>query len=184
MATPTTAPIAGNQFYTQVANAAAQLPLLNVGDLEVSNATTNFLSVASTAPDVANPALNPSNTRFTIDSVGHLTTAQETPPTGSFTTTGTITANTIFTNSTDCAGQFTATGTAAVADTLRVTFNRPYGTGIVHAVCTPCNKGAATAMSNGYHVVATSTGFTLEFLGVSGPDPCFNYFIIDAGPVA
>ena len=181
MATPTTAPIAGNQFYTQVVNAAAQLPLLNVVDLEVSNATTNFLSVESSAPDVANPLQNPSNTRFTIDSLGHLTTAQQTPPTGSFTTTGTITANTIFTNSTDCAGQFTATGTAVANDTLTVTFNRPYGTGIVHAVCTACNDGAATASSNGYHVVATSTGFTLTFLGASGANPCFNYFVIDAG---
>ncbi len=178
MATPITAPIAGNQNFSLVTMAAAQLPLLNVTDLEVGNATTNSLRVAASNAD-STTLPNPSNVRFTVDSFGHLTTAQQTPPTGSF--TGAITANTIFTNSTDCAGQFTATGTAAAGDTLTVTFNRPYGTGIVHAVCTACNDGAATASSNGYHVVATSTGFTLTFLGVSGANPCFNYFVIDAG---
>ena len=83
-------------------------------------------------------------------------------------------------NSTDCAGFFTATGTAAAGDTLSVTFNRPYGSGIIHAHCTPCNDGAATAVSNGYKVGANAVGLTLTFHGVSGVDPCFNYFIINA----
>lgn len=174
-----TAPIAGNQNFTEVVNAAAQLPLLNVTDLEAGNATANSLTVEASNLDSATLP-NPSNVRFTIDSFGHLATAQQTPPTGSFTTTGTITANSIGPNSTDCAGQFTATGTAAAGDELTVTFNRPYSTGIVHAVCTACNAGAATASSNGYHVVANDDGFTLTFLGVSGANPCFNYFIIDA----
>ena len=177
MATPTTAPIAGNQFYTQVVNAAAQLPLLNVVDLEVSNATTNFLSVESSNPD-STTLPNPSNVRFTIDSFGHLNTAQETPPTA--TVTGTLLGINVLINSTDCAGQVTAVGPAAANDTLTVTFNRPYSTGIVHAVVTPCNDAAAEAMDNGYSVSATSTGFTLEFRGVSGAGPCFNYFVIDA----
>ena len=44
MATPI-APVAGNQFYTHVANAAAQLPELSVAELGVSAATFGSLNV-------------------------------------------------------------------------------------------------------------------------------------------
>ena len=179
MATPTTTPIAGNQFYTQVVNAAPQLPLLNVTDLEVANATTNSLTVAASNPN-STTLPNPSNVRYTINSFGHLSTAQQTLPTASFTTTGALTANSMGGLSTDCAGFFTASGTAAGGDTLSVQFNRPYSTGIVHAHCTPCNVGAAVACANGIYVDANAVGLTLTFQGVSGIDPCFNYFIINA----
>ena len=172
-------PIAGNQTFTNVVNLAGQLPLLNVTDLEVGNATTNSLTVAATNPN-STTLPNPSNVRFTIDSFGHLTTAQQTLPTGSFTSGGGITANSMGGLSTDCAGFFTATGAAAAGDTLSVQFNRPYGSGIIHAHCTPCNDGAATAVSNGIYVDANAVGLTLTFNGVSGLNPCFNYFIINA----
>ena len=180
MATLTTEPTAGNEIYTTVANAAAQLPLLNVGDLEVSNATTNFLSVASTAPDVANPLQNPSNTRFTIDSVGHLTSAQQVPPSlvAVFAAPATLTG---LANNTDVCGTVRLTTTAApgVGEGIQITYNRPYQNApeVFVQVADPTFFTAA----NPYVVQSFPDRFRILFpLGTAvNISNQFKYFVID-----
>ena len=51
MAAPTPAPIAGNQFFTEIVNEPSQLPQLNVVDLAVANATMSSITTSNITND-------------------------------------------------------------------------------------------------------------------------------------
>jgi hypothetical protein len=153
-------PIAGNQFFTSVVNSATQLPELNVGECVVSN--SNTVSAVLGRTEIKD---------------GKLLTSQTTPPTVQV--TGGFASGTIFANSTDIAGQVNLVGTAAAATTFTVTYDSPYPTPVQMVALTACDAAAATAVTNGVHVSSDSSSFTVTFVGASGANPCFNYFVID-----
>ena len=158
-------PIAGNQDFTSVVDMAAQLPTLNVTDLTASEELVQNLQV-----------VNETVEELEIRN-GHLLTAQTTPPT--LTVTGALTGGTVFLNSTDVAGRVDLAGTAAAGNTFVLTYNSPYPSGVQTVTLTACDAAGATALVNGVHVSTTTTAATVTFVGVSGLNPCFNYFVID-----
>lgn len=176
MATPQ--PIAGNQNFTSVVDMAAQLPTLNVTDLTASDELVqNLLVVNGTVENLQ--VVNETVQELEIKD-GHLLTAQTTPPTVAV--TGALTGGTVFVNSTDVAGQVNLTGTAGAGDTFVITYNSPYPSAVQTVTLTACDAAAATALTNGVHVSTSATAATVTFVGASGANPCFNYFVID--PVA
>ena len=154
MTTPTTAPIAGNQYYTNVVDAAPQLPLLNVSELEVSNAILVDANIQN----------------------GHLLTSADNPPTldllassfGSLTFAG---------FATDVAGQLRFVGASAANDTVRVVYHRPYPTAIQNIQLTGTNLEAAG--SRAFISATATTHFDIEFPAIT-TNPSFNYFVVDA----
>ena len=125
----TTAPIAGNQYFSQVFDQAGRLNLLNVSNLMIGTATTNSLEVAASNPNLGtfyagvNPAFgsqtlkDPSRIKLKLDNFGHILTSQAVPPVCVNTTQtappafpGTPTIDFVAIvgdNSTDTAGQIT-----------------------------------------------------------------------------
>ena len=122
--------------------------------------------------------VNSSGGALTLD--GHLETAGEEPT--SVTGSGGL-INVIFTsNSTDTAGHLIVNGTGAAGNTITVTYASPYATGMQCVFLSARNASAATAITNGYHVSTSNTQFIITFVGVSGLDPEFDYFVIDPVP--
>jgi hypothetical protein len=125
----TTAPIAGNQYFSQVFDQAGHLNLLNVSNLVIGTAITNSLEVAGSNPNLGTfysgltPAFgsqtlkDPSRIKLKLDNFGHILTSQAVPPVCVNTThtappafPGTPTIDFVAIvgdNSTDTAGQIT-----------------------------------------------------------------------------
>ena len=204
----TTQPIAGNQFFKEVFNQAAQLPILQVEDLEIGTATTGFLEVVRTNVSLgtnysgagAAVSKDPSLIRLTLDNFGHILTAQQVPPVfvrgdpdGA---PGGVLAAKVLENSTDTAGQVQLTWTAAglaanTACSVRMEFNRDFPSKDLSVQLTAADKVAAmlvsgegTAPTLGVFVQSDSSSFEIHFTttgaGIDGEGVAtFNYFVTD-----
>ena len=172
----TTQPIAGNQFFNEVFNQAAQLPILQVGeDLEIGTATANFLEVVRTNVSLGlTPSTDPSNIKNQLDGFGHILLAQETAPTVAL-NTGWIGGGTVTLEgaSTDTSGRFKVNAQFVPGPALpqmTLTFNRPFPDNTTPVVIlTPLNASAARVQSvrEGWYVTATPQKFTATLIGDS-----------------
>ena len=132
---------------------------------------TNFLVFKSFTLDNSGGAL-------TLD--GHIETSGAEP--ASIVGTGGLVAVTFTANSTDTAGHIQVTGTGAAGNTLTITYAAPYATSMQCVFISARNASGATAITNGYHISSSTTAFVITFVGVSGVNPQFDYFIIDPVP--
>ena len=201
----TTQPIAGNQFFKEVFNQAAQLPILQVEDLEIGTATTGFLEVVRTNVNLginysdlgAAVSKDPSNIRLTLDNFGHILTAQQVPPVFVRASPVTLTAK-VFSNSTDTAGQvqliWPDPGLAANTSCfVSIEFNRDFPSNDLSIQLTAANKEAAQLMSGTWAAGGGTLGVfaqsnpsffgihftTLPALLVGEGAATFNYFVTD-----
>ena len=206
----TTQPIAGNQFFNEVFNQAAQLPILQVEDLEIGTATTGFLEVVRTNVNLgtnysgagAAVSKDPSNIRLTLDNFGHILTAQQVPPVVVEAEPAVSGFSAFVTpNSTDTAGQVQISwpdpGLAANATCFaRIEFNREFPSKDLSVQLTAADKLSAQLVSGewsqgggtlGVYVTTSPTFFQINFTatinGLEGAATLlFNYFVTD--PVA
>jgi hypothetical protein len=95
----------------------------------------------------------------------HLTTRQAAKPV----LTGTAATKSILTDSTDLAGQISATDDAAALRTLIVTYRTAYNAAVTpHVILSPATKKANDLQtSTAYTVVSTPTEFTVTYTGVN-----------------
>ena len=174
-----TQPIAGNQFFNEVFNQAAQLPILQVEDLEIGTATANFLEVVRTNVNLGlTPSTDPSKIKNQLDGFGHILLAQETAPTVALTLWSVQALAGVDGSSTDTSGRVKITGArASINAACTLTFNRPFPDNITPVVIlNPLDKNVAEVESNreGWYVTATPQGFTVSF---RGGDPALQEFV-------
>ena len=116
--------------------------------------------------------------KFVVDA--HLESAGP-DPTG-VAGTGGLAAVVLGPNSTDTAGHLTVTGTGAATDTITLTYSGPYEGSVQCVFLSARNAAAATGITNGYFITTTTTEFVITFVGVTGANPEFDYFVIDPSP--
>ena len=182
----TTAPIAGNQYFSQVFDQAGHLNLLNVSNLRIGTATTNYLEVVAINPNLgefysgATPAFgsqtlkDPSQIKLKLDNFGHVLTSQKVPPVciNAFkeTTAGVITVmngTQVLNNSTDTAGQVdlafvASSGVAGDVYNFLFEFNREFPTGNLSVQLTAADEGAARLVSGNNPAGSSSRGVWVE----------------------
>jgi hypothetical protein len=179
----TTAPIAGNQYFSQVFDQAGHLNLLNVSNLMIGTATTNSLEVVASNPDLG-LGQDPSTVRTLLDGFGHILLSQKTEPT---ITLGGFNAGTSveLISATDTAGEILITNaTWPTPPSFELKFNRPYPLETRPAVIlTPGSTGAAFIQSsakNGWFVENGPVANTGESFKVffNGNDPGLKNYAI------
>ena len=184
----TTQPIAGNQFFKEVFNQAAQLPILQVEDLEIGTATANFLEVVRTNVSLGlTPSTDPSNIKNQLDGFGHILLAQETAPTVALTDWTVGTTVVLEGGATDTSGRVRISGTRRSSDAIcTLTFNRPFPNDTTPVVIlTPLDKRVAEVESSddGWYVTATPQSFTVSVRGAFIVPPVdavflFAYYVV------
>ena len=96
--------------------------------------------------------------------------------------TGGLAVVSLIANSTDTAGHITVTGTGLAGNTITVTYASPYDSSMQCIFISPRNAEASTGLTNGYFISSTTTQFVINFVGATGANPEFDYFIIDPVP--
>ena len=186
----TTAPIAGNQYFSQVFDQAGHLNLLNVSNLRIGTATTNSLEVVAVNPNLG-LGQDSSIVRTLLDGFGHIIPSQVTEPLATLGVEwvqGSTVELLALKTATDAAGEIFITGawTGVAGATITITFNRPYPLGTLPVVIlTPgslsgnvtASKNAAFIQSgkNGWHVKSNLNGFTVVFGAI---DPGLEFYAI------
>jgi hypothetical protein len=83
--------------------------------------------------------------------------------------------------STDTSGSIITSGATGTGppDIIEVTYNDKYPTSNQAVFLTAKNQAASLAIQNGYFINTGTDTFTINFVGASGLDPEFDYFVID-----
>jgi len=153
-------------------NAGAASGFTSIG-CDTLSATTSV-----TAPLLTNPTSLKITTGI-IDIEGKLESSGTAPVsvvgTGNFAGQVSVDAN-----STDTAGQINCNATGAATDTITVNYSSSYSSIAQHVFLSAQDLAASTGIVNGYYVTTTASSFTITFIGVTGINPNFHYFVIDS----